>query len=231
MGAYTLTLSELCSILGITTKIENGITIIDKPEVFHLDSYPIHDESHRDTLNGLIFDTYWNREIAYETEEIFIQQFRRRMMLAAPNMNQLYKSAGIEYDVLSTMDMRTTSRNTSENVSERDGETTTTSESKSKSRALNSQTPQQSLDPDTGLYLDNGSFGFSDSEGDTIASEGVKGKDTADAEADSRTVGYAGNPAMLIQAFRETILNVDQMWIDELEPCFLQLWGTPHRPL
>ena len=40
-----------------------------------------------------------------------------------------------------------------------------------------------------------------------------------------RTYGYNGYlPSDLIKKFREAILNIDLMIIDELEPLFMQLW-------
>ena len=82
---YTMRLSDLIEARGGHTTIDDaGLRILDKPSILHLDKYPIFDEAHRPILNSLILDTYWNREIAHETADIFIGQMRMTLQRIMP---------------------------------------------------------------------------------------------------------------------------------------------------
>ena len=42
----------------------------------------------------------------------------------------------------------------------------------------------------------------------------------------SHTTGRTQGGAALIEAYRQTIINVDMEIVQSLEPCFMQLWGS-----
>ena len=48
----------------------------------------------------------------------------------------------------------------------------------------------------------------------------------ANQKSKSRTKGYQGIPADLIMAYRVSLLNVDQMIVEELEEFFLMVYDT-----
>lgn len=79
------------------------------PKIYNrlgLDDYPIFDESHRVVLNNKIIRHYFMREIGLETLELFRYFMRMKMWEIMPYYNQLYKSELIEFDPLSTRDMK-----------------------------------------------------------------------------------------------------------------------------
>ena len=84
-----------------------------------LDDYPIFDPAYREDLNKKIFDRYHNREYDAETGDLFVFYMRRRMNEIMPLYNQLYESERIEYDPLSTVDIRTVTTGESASGSER----------------------------------------------------------------------------------------------------------------
>lgn len=79
------------------------------PKIYNrlgLDDYPIFDEGHREVLNNKIIRHYFMREIGLETLELFRYFMRMKMWEIMPYYNQLYKSELIEFDPLSTRDMK-----------------------------------------------------------------------------------------------------------------------------
>lgn len=71
-----------------------------------LADYPIFNESHRSVLNNKIIRHYYMREIGVETMELFRWFMRVKMNEIMPYYNQLYESELIEFDPLSTKDMK-----------------------------------------------------------------------------------------------------------------------------
>jgi hypothetical protein len=49
---------------------------------------------------------------------------------------------------------------------------------------------------------------------------------TANGNGTNTVDGYQGVPADLIMRYREAIINVDLMIINELEECFMGIWDT-----
>lgn len=79
-----------------------------------LNKYPLFSEGHREHLNELIVDHYYNREIAHETPEMFFPAFRVHMARNMPVFNKLYESELLEFDPLVTMKMETKGESESE---------------------------------------------------------------------------------------------------------------------
>lgn len=63
-----------------------------------LDSYPIFDESYRQTLNDKIIEHYYFREIGFETSAQFAFFLRRTMNEHMPYFNKLYLSESVIID-------------------------------------------------------------------------------------------------------------------------------------
>lgn len=226
---YTMRLSEVVKMRGGHTTIDDaGLRIIDKPGILHLDKYPIFDEAHRPVLNSLILDTYWNREIAHETVDIFIGQLRMTMQKIMPTYNKVYESTLLEFDPLVTTDITVESRGTSDSTSNRDSTADSSSTQDGESRSVAYDTPSQALKPD-GHYASAGTDGKSASTTTSTASDEATASERNESEGSSRTFGYAGSPAALVQAYRESILNVDELVVEELEPLFFMLWGQNHN--
>lgn len=66
----------------------------------NMTSYPIFDESYRNTLNQKIINHYYFREIGFETAGLFVNRLNQRLTEIMPYYNQLYKSAQLEFDPL-----------------------------------------------------------------------------------------------------------------------------------
>ena len=202
-----------------------------------LDSYPIFDEEYRKVLNQKIVDHYWYYEIAHETIDQFVRQMRTKMNEEMPALNKMYLSTLIDYDPLVTHDLRTTG--TRESRGSQDGRTTatasehgqSTSDTANRSRAVSSEMPQTRLAGE-----EDYATAATDSTGDTKATGSSSGESSQDTTTgatsaetgayDSRSVGYTGSGADLVQRYRDAIVNVDMMVIDMLGPLFMGLWNN-----
>lgn len=213
-----------------------------------LNKYPLFSEGHREHLNGLIVDHYYNREIAHETPEMFFPAFRVHMARNMPVFNKLYESELIEFDPLVTMKLetkgeseseaKTTNSNEASSVTQNVQEEETATETASKGLTVGYQFPQNRL-------AGNKDYASSASDSDNDATvagnsssstnENRTDSGTTDGTAEttgknlSSTVGYQGVPSELISAFRSNLISVDDMVLSSLEPLFMGIWGSNTR--
>ena len=72
-----------------TTTIKN---LIDNEFDFGLDTYPIWNETYRNTLNQKILNHYYENEIGFETASLFKFYLNTKMNEIMPYYNELYKA-------------------------------------------------------------------------------------------------------------------------------------------
>ena len=138
-----------------------------------------------------------------------------------PYFNDLYRSTRIEFDPLSTINIKTVA---SGNI-DRDASNEATNESASKSnaRAVSSSFPQQML-ADDGDYAESAQDTATEGTG-SGSSRGESAEKTASA-SQSETLGFQGSASMLLMAYRETLINVDAMVMARLGDLFMSVWDT-----
>jgi hypothetical protein len=183
--------------------------------------YPIFDEEYRDCLNYKIIQHFWNREIGQESISMFRQQLRRKMNEIMPYWNQHYLASQIKFDPLKTISVKTVGDTTGQTETAGEGETTSSSDSKS--RAVASNMPQVML---------SGNGDYADTAQDNISNTAAKGSSTETqtttntGNVESESSGYQGSAAVLIAEYRATFVNTDMDVINQLEPLFMGIWGT-----
>ena len=239
MSKYTTELRFYCESLAGYTESQ-GLDRVEEiisstwENVFSFD-FPIFDEEYRPGLCQKIILHYYTREIGFETIGLFKLKLMAKMREIMPKYNELYRSTLAKYDILTDVDYRiehegADSRNSE---SEYNGES---SGSRSDNRSggnthMYSDTPQGSLvNVNNGTYLTNASKddysensggSYSDNRGstETISANGTD-------SYINRIVGkYPGKSyATMIKEFRDNIINVDMMVIDELSDLFMKLW-------
>lgn len=223
-ATFTVTLGSL---------IENAFDL-------NMSDYPIFDESYRATLNGKIFSHYWFREIGQETPGLFRYMLNRKMNEIMPYYNELYKTTLMELDPLSNYQMTTTNTGTSEQTSVRENKHDETSNSSSNSssdststgRTLNSATPQMQLsghdDYATNLTDTTSSATTQAGATDTTnreLTENDQAKTSSVQDYVTKVVGLSGiTQADAIMKFRQSLLNIDMLVIDELSTLFFGLY-------
>lgn len=225
MSSFTMNLPDAINFLGgkIVTG-EDGEFILTGDDV-GLTHYPIFDESYRQRLNTLIVSNFYNREIAHETPLIWRNRLRTKMSLIMPTYNKLYLSTEIDYDPLSTIDVRSETVQKASTLGEALANAKAESESSAGGRTINSDFPQMQLN-DYDDYATNGSDNINTGSAKSDSTNTSETKGTEEGESTSHTKGYQGVAANLILAYRQSLINVDQMILDELEPLFFALWST-----
>lgn len=212
MAMYTITLKE----------------ILKNTKNIGLDEYPIFDETYRVSLNKKIVNHFYNREIGTETIDMFVFMMQRKMNEIMPLYNQLYLSTKLELDPLNSMNTTTTSTTdqTGTESQKQSGTTDNTGDTSAKSRTTNAVYPQVHLQTDQD-YATNGVDVVSDStttnnsktDADVLTNRSDTGNVT------SNTKGFLGSQSDLLTKYRSTMINIDLMVLDELEPLFMQIWS------
>lgn len=186
-----------------------------------LNQYPIFDEAYRDGLNKKIIEHFWSREIGQESISMFRQQLRKKMNEIMPYWNQQYEISRIKFDPLKTMSVKTVSGTEGQAIVTGEGESASSSDSKS--RAVSSTFPQVQLSGN-GDYADQAQDNISETKatGTTAETQTTNNSGTVDSE----TSGYQGNPAILIAEYRATLVNTDMDVINQLETLFMGIWDS-----
>lgn len=194
--------------------IESGIDI-------GLHDYPIFDENYRDTLNKKLIEHYYMDEIGSETLQLFIFRINRNMHEIMPYYNQLYKSAQLEFDPLNGFNMVEITQGT-ENSNAKANSTGT---SNGNGKNLFNDTPQNAI---------GGGDILSQKYATSITLDETQTNTTSQSNSDStrgRTETRTSkgsqyhNPSELLNSYRETLLNIDMMVIedDKISSCFMTL--------
>lgn len=173
-----------------------------------LQSYPIFDEAYRPKLNQKIINHFKFREIGAETPALFIFFLNRKMDEIMEYYNQLYKSALIEINPLIPMDYTEVMAH----ITVGEGETNASD------LAINSDTPQQLI---TGGDLDSGVYASDASQGQSKNSQKAKTEDNYTKSISGKN--GSKSPSELLEEFRKTFLNIDEMILSDLDVCFLQI--------
>lgn len=220
-----------------------------------LDDYPIFDEEYRAGLNAKIIDHYWFREIGFETAGLFKRFLRRRLSEVMPYYNEVYKTTFQDFDPLANYSQtreggRKTSAtqqqqtdNSSSYASKRDetATSTTTTTTDATGRTVNSTTPQMQLagnEDYASALVDTASKSDVDGTAANDANSAESGTSTATSNEASASQGvedYAEKVSGLVgmtapeavMRWRQSLVNVDLMVINELDDLFMGLY-TDH---
>ena len=223
MSKYTTELRFICETAADLTEsagYTNVNEVIQKaiPNIFSFD-FPIFDDSYKNVLCTKILKHFYTREISEETVGLWRLRLETKMNEIMPYYNNLYKAWSVDFNPLYDTDVTTMhtlerdeNRNTESNLS---GETTDYS--------LYSDTPQGAL---TGVenetYMTNAQKDTSNVTNNATAEEQAKTTD----EYLEKITGKRGvqSYSQMLQDYKEALINIDMLIIDELEPLFFQLW-------
>lgn len=176
----------------------------------------------RQELNDKILNHYRFREIGFETVGRFLFELKTALNEIMPYYNQLFYSADQDFNPIYNVDYKKTmigSQNATSNT------TSTGSDSSSNeefSKSVNAKTPQNQLNiPNTGIdtvdYADDASWGKS--SGSTSGTNTTSGNSSSNGNNSSveTTKGNFGvvSAQDLILKYRETILNIEQLIIND----------------
>lgn len=187
--------------------------------------YPIFDENYRPVINGKIVDRFFNREIGTETPDMFFLMLRRRMNEIMPYYNQLYESLKIEFNPLDTMNIKSKTKNEIDNTDEVVATNTTEADATSESRAVTSSTPQTMLSGDED-YATGATDSNSGSKSNSNAEQNSTSTGNTVNNGESEVSGFQGVASSLLMRYRDSILNIDTMILDDLEILFMGIFDT-----
>ena len=213
--------------MELRTIVENDINIFDF-------NYPIFDEKYRKILEERIISAYYFREIGFETVGRFLHYLKLKMNLIMPYYNKMYESDLMEqrildnYDVTETYKRKVTSDGTTQATLTSKGDST--SNSNNEQLMLNSDTPAGRVDITTNDYVSNIDKNKGTNSG-TVKSNGTETNNATSKNTDNeewvRTMqGNIGiqTDADAILKYRETLLKIDEMVINELQDLFMQVY-------
>ena len=199
----------------------------------------------RKELNNKILNYYKYREIGFETFGRFLQELETALIEIMPYYNQLYFSADQDFNVTYNVDYKRTidrdkqGTNSLETTSTASDTTTTNSSINNYGKNISSKTPQGNLDitaqnMDNVSYADdvswnkNQSSDTATSTGNTSTNGNSSGNDTEQESTIETTKGNFGvvSAQDLILKYRETILNIDQMIINDprIQELFMMIY-------
>lgn len=215
MSKYTTQVRWICesyndkSDATLSEIINNAI-----PHIFDFD-FPIFDPEYRNALCYHILLHYYTREIGLETVGLWKLKLNAKLNDIMPYYNQLYNSLKLEYDP--TLDYNVTKKST------RKGNENSQYNTKNSGAdySLYSDTPQGALvGIDNGTYLSSATKNIA---GTSTASGGESTTIDEYLETISGKIG-ASSYSKLIMEYRESLINVDMLIIEELQSLFMYLW-------
>lgn len=238
MSKYTTEVRFICESLygldeskGYSSVNEIISGVLDK--IFDF-GFPIFDENYRQVLEHKILKHFYTREIAYETYGLWKLKLDTKLNEIMPYYNKLYESELFEFNPLYTMNITETNNRTIDMTKKNTGTVTNGGYTETNRNGSNlnkySDTPQGTLDNVVeGTYLTNASqdvaSGYEKFEDKLSKTNDLTFKDDGTDNYVKTIVGYSGSiPSELIKKFRETLLNIDMLIINDLEELFFQLW-------
>lgn len=204
-------------------------------ELFDFD-YPFDDKKFKAELEQAVIDYYYFYEIGQPTPDHFKHVFKSRWLRMIGGINELHNTTLLKYDILTNYSMT----EALEQIKEIDvNQTTTTSVRDSNTRTDNLKTttqtdtvtsdfPQQSIAG--GDYLSGEQKTDSEmSNTGTVENKGTVNTDTQGATKNTDNTQYekiiegltGTTYPELIKKHRDNIINIKQMVIEEMKPCFL----------
>lgn len=242
MSKYTTELRFICETeAGLSESVDGArveeIIASARPRIFNFD-YPIFDEAYEEVLETKILKHFYTREIGMETYGAWKLKLNDRLNMIMPYYNQLYESQLLEFNPLYDVNYQ---RSGSESLSQSESTSTSLSTSESESASsstagsewnLYQDTPQNGLaDVQNYNYLTNATNVKNDGR-----SSASQNRQSATSQSGDRLaldtkgylesiVGYRNNnPSKLLEDYRDTFLNIDDMVIEELKNLFMLLW-------
>lgn len=176
----------------------------------------------RAELNTKILNFYRFREIGQETFGRWLFELETALNEIMPKYNQLFYSADQDFNPIYNVDYKKTTMGSQNANSSTTSSGTDSSTNEAYTKSVNSKTPQDSLNiSNTGIdsvdYADDASWGKS--SGGTTGTSNTTGNSSSNGSTSSieTTKGNFGvvSAQDLIIKYRETILNIEQLIIND----------------
>ena len=193
--------------------------------------YDFYEESKKEQFEQKFIDFFYMREIEHATAEEFKHELRTKLNLIAPYYKQLYetelKSKNIEF--LLNKDLKETFIREVESDTEINSNFSNESTGKTKVETLSTtnDTPQNKID-DLDKYISSASKdkNSSDTLSEDNGESSTQNSNTAREETTLISKGNIGttSSAQLLRDWRDVLINIDMMILEECEELFFKLF-------
>lgn len=226
MSKYTTELRFICETkAGLTESVGyNDVDVVvlkAYPKIFN--KFAIFDENYRSILCTKILKHYYTREISEETTGLWLLRLNQKMSEIMSYYNELYKAWAIDFNPLHDVDIYTThDLNKQQNTA---NEQTANTDTNGVERVLYSDTPQGSLqNVENESYLTNATKDINDGSSKTTI-ESAQEYTSTDQYLEHVAGKSAGTSySKMLNEYRESLINIDLLIINELNPLFFNLW-------
>lgn len=226
MSKYTTELRFICETkAGLSESVGyNDVDVVvlkAYPNIFN--KFALFDENYRSVLCTKILKHYYTREISEETTGLWLLRLNQKMSEIMPYYNALYKAWSFDFNPLYNVDMCRTHNLAKEQktANEQNADTKTSGTE----RILYSDTPQGSLQNiENETYLTNATKDVNAGESSTsLESNQLL---TSTDEYVEHVVGKSEGVSFskMLSEYREALINIDMLIINELQPLFFNLW-------
>ena len=233
MAKYTIEVRKICEIYGRNTveswfKNYNLSDFLTTAQISAITSSNVWT---KDKLATKIVDNFYFREIAFETPAMFEHFAKVKMNNIMDKYLLLIYSSSLNLNPLEDVNTTHSTNRTLNNSNNTTGQSSSTMSVANNSSGLivNSNTPQGQISKANIL---NGTYASSTSANEnsgtsytTDATNTSTSGQNATSESISKTeTGNRSSKADLLLKYRKTILNIDEMILNELNDLFFGLW-------
>lgn len=188
---------------------------------------PLYDENHRQELCSKILKHYYLREIGCETVGIWKLWCNTKLEEILPYYNKMYESVALEFDPLEDVNVSRKHNRGTQGGNNSTSSAHTENSADATNWELFSDTPQgsvQNLENETYLTNATKQTNVSSSDTDSGASEENRYQENEDFDETVKGKQGTGTYSEMVMKYREAIINVDMMIIDEFKDLFMGLW-------
>ena len=231
MSKYTTEVRYICehfSDLNESVGYYKVNEVIEKSraKIFNFD-YPIFDEKYRSVIETKILKHYYTREIGFESVGLWLLKLETKLNEVMPYFNKLYNSELLEFNPFYDVDVKTTSKRTTNTNSITKAEDKTNVDNDSVDRVLYSDTPQGSLkNVENEAYLTNATKTLSEATTNSVSNSNSENNVNNLDDYIDNVIGKRGGESFskMLMEFRETFINIDLLVIDALSDLFMNVY-------
>lgn len=195
-------------------------------ELFDFD-YEFYDNALKSNFERKFFEHYYFDEIGFPTIQKFKHMLKAKLNLIMPYYKQLYniEVQSINVDFLLQKDLKETFVREIENSSNMNGNISSNGNNNSENININSDTPQSKID-DIEKYMSNAS---KDKAITSYNDSNISSTDTSSNGYEKTEFTSKGNigvtsMATLVEKWREILINIDEMILNDLQDLFMQVY-------
>ena len=189
--------------------------------------YEFYDNSLKPIFERKFFEHYYFDEIGFPTIQKFKHMLKAKLYLIMPYYKQLYniEMQSINIDFLLQKDLKETFIREIKNSSNMNGNISSNGNNNSENININSDTPQSKID-DIEKYMSNAS---KDKAINSYNDNNTSSTDTSSNGYEKTEFTSKGNigvtsMATLVEKWREILINIDEMILNDLQDLFMQVY-------